>query len=309
MSKSDKINPKLGEELKAVLTSASFKKRHVLHAVIASFIFLVLWTPYRYLTPILISKGISIRSLDSLVKPLVKSGIVISCLRFLDRIPKNRYMQELGIRRKGLLKGIVYGAVTWLLYTLTLQCSTLYFVGGGAIHPRLRLTISDPIEYFLDLWYYILIVGLFEELLARGYILREFYKGIKLKFRGILSIIASGFLFSLFHLPIDVYVMKLGLVTILFHLLFSFSFSILAGYLFIRSGWHLASVIVLHGMMDVKPFFSLIPPNVQPPGTGKESVYEFFLSILVPIISIEGMHRGRGRADKFKNAFLAKIKA
>ncbi len=287
MSKKGEINPRSREETGETFLTTSLKNRHMLHAITASLMFMILWTPYRYLTPILVSKGISMRSLDSLVKPIVKSGTVIFCFKFLDKAPRNLYLKELGIKREGLLKGIFLGAIAWLIYTSTLQCFTLYFSTGGAFHPHLRLTISDFPAYLLNLGYYVLIVGFFEELLARGYVLREFYKGLQLRYRAFWSVLASGSIFSLFHMPIDIFLRKLAADQIAMHLVWTFLFSILAGYLFIRSNWQLAGITVLHGLIDVEPFFSLIPKNIT---TENETWVAFCLSILLPIAIIEGLY-------------------
>jgi len=268
------------------------RDRHCVHAIAASLMFMMLWTPYRYLTPILISKGISMRSLDSLVKPLVKSGIVIFCLKFLDKIPRNRCLKELGIKRENLFKEIFLGTITWFIYTLTLQLLTIHFSVEGAFHFHLRLTISDSSTYLLDLGYYVLIVGLFEELLARGYVLREFYKGLQLKYKAFWSILASGSLFSLFHVPIDIFLRKMTAGHIVTHMVWTFLFSILAGCLFIRSNWQLAGTAVLHGLMDVKPFFSLIPMDII---AGNGAWIAFYLSILLTIAIIEVFHLIAGK--------------
>gem|GEM_PF-2962049 len=274
------------------------ENRHVLHAIIASLAFMAVWTPYRYVTPILISKGISMREVDLFVKPLVKSGIVFLCLKFLDRIPKNLYLQELGIKRDGLFKGIFLGAFIWFLYTIVWQYAILCLSEGELFYPNLRIAISNPLEYLLNLSYYVLIVGLFEEMFARGYILKELCLGIGRKLSLIVAILASACLFSLFHLPIDIFVMRYGLIQIQYHLFFTFLFSILAGHLFIRSGWQISGVVVLHGLIDTSPFFSLISLDVKLQFMGRGSIIAYLLSFSISVLVIETLYRATKRKRK-----------
>ncbi len=290
MKEKDGKNRIIVKMYKRTIYNFDFRNRHILHAFIASIIFMMLWTPYRYLTPILVSKGVSITQLDSIVKPIVKLGIILFCLKFLDRVPRKRYLRNLGIKKESLLKGMVFGFLTWFLYTITLQYATFLFIEGRIFYPHPTLIVSDFSKYLLDLGYYLLIVGFFEELLARGYILKEFYKGIKGKHRVILSITASGILFSLFHLPIDVFVARLGKTQLISHFFFTFFFSVLAGHLFIRSGWQIASVSVLHGLIDVRPLFSLVPSKFQPIKATMESTIAFLLSISLSVFVIEGLY-------------------
>ena len=274
-------------------SSSRRKDDHLLHAIVASVVFMAIWTPYRYVTPFVISKGISILVLDSFVKPAVKIGIVFSCLRFLDEVPKGRYLEELGVKREGLVRGIILGTLSWFSYTSVWQYSALCVLRRRISFPSFRLTVHLS-EYFTELCFYILIVGFFEEILARGYIFRELYRGIKWKFNLISSLLVTGCIFSLFHVPIDVFVSRMGGGQLAFHLLFVFSFSILAGFLFFRSGWQIVSVTIFHGLMDTTPFFSLLPPDVQLGGAEGLTI-SYFLSFTTSALVIEIMHRAMGR--------------
>jgi membrane protease YdiL (CAAX protease family) len=273
--------------------SSISRENHLIHAAFASLIFMIVWTPYRFLTSILISKGISIRALDSLVKPVVKSGIVLLCLRFLDKIPRNQYLRELGIKRENLFNGLILGLLAWFLYTMTLQYVTLCLSADSLLLPSLKIMAWEPSKYLLDIAYFILIVGLFEEIFARGYILKEFLNGITGKFRLLIALLASGTLFSLFHFPIDIFVMEYGLDQLLLHSFFTLSFSVLAGVLFVRSGWQIASVVVLHGLMDVKPLFYLTSPGVRLDLVEEELLIAYLVSFSVPLLAIELIHRVR----------------
>ncbi|HIE23993.1 MAG TPA: CPBP family intramembrane metalloprotease [Candidatus Korarchaeota archaeon] len=273
--------------------SSIIGENHLIHAAIASLIFIIVWTPYRFLTSILISKGISIRVVDSLVKPAVKSGIVLFCLRFLDKIPRNQYLRELGMKRENLFKGLALGLLAWFLYTITLQYVKLCLSADGLLLPSLRIMAWEPSKYFLDMAYFVFIIGLFEEMFTRGYILKELFNGITGKFRLLIALLFSGALFSLFHFPIDIFVMKYALDQLLLHSLFTLSFSVLAGVLFVRSGWQIVGVVVLHGLMDAKPLFYLAHPEARFDLVGKELLIAYLVSFSAPLLAIELIHKVR----------------
>ncbi len=216
-------------------------------ATLLFLVFLVLWTPYRYLTGILGWRVLHYMGhlqfiTESIAKLTISFGLVYLFLK-----KYNDSWKDVGLKKENAFKSAALAIIG------SLSVMAAYLAMGGELRP-------EP----LGLIYLFLVVGPTEELVSRGYyfsiIMRDF--GGK---RGFLfASMFSSIYFSLGHVPIDIFVANYGMLTTFFHLSIAFLIGlILAGYYHI-GGDNLLGPSILHAMVDVcGAYIIFLNPKVQ----------------------------------------------
>ncbi len=194
--------------------------------------FILVWTPYRYVTGILGWSVLTSEPLplfvESVIKLVVSFGLVYLFLRrFRDS------WEDVGVSRRGMEESLSLAAL------------------GSAALISIHLAMGGEFALdFLGTLHLFLVVGPAEELVDRGYyfsMTASDFEG-KWRFWGAASL--SSLLFSISHLPIDILVARYGLGVIAVHLLSVFvAGMVLAAYYYF--GWNVAGPSLLHAVMDV----------------------------------------------------------
>lgn len=193
-------------------------------------VFMLIWAPYRYLTGVLgwrpLSTEPAVLLLESAVKLVVSFGIVYAFLR--------RYgdsWSAVGVTKRGLAESLSLAFIGSLCLIIT------YLLFGGRVDPELLGTI-----------HLFLVVGPAEELINRGYFF-SMPAGDSRKFRLPFAAILSSLFFSLSHLPIDLFVFKMSIPNVMFHLANVFPTGIILCCYF-YSGWNFAGSSLVHATID-----------------------------------------------------------
>ncbi len=194
--------------------------------------FLVIWTPYRYLTGILGWKVLASSPLqlltESVVKLIVSFGLVYIFLR-----KYGDSWRDIGVKSERTLESTALALTGSSLLVIT------YLAMGGEMRPK-------P----LGLLYLFSVVGPAEELMNRGYYFSMVMKDFNGREGFLVATFLSSLYFSLSHIPIDVLVSRYGAAGTSLHLLFAFLAGlILAGYYHL-GGDNLLGPSIVHAMMD-----------------------------------------------------------
>lgn len=192
--------------------------------------FILIWTPYRFLTGALGWKAFSLSPLQLLIESVVKLSVSFGLVYVFLRYYGDSW-KDVGLSGRGFWESLVLGSVgsLWLM--------SFYLAAGG----RIEAELLGALHLFL-------VVGPAEELLSRGYyfsmIVRDF------RHRGLaIGALLSSFLFALSHLPIDLFVAKQDISGIALHLISVF----LSGIIFCSyyyTGWNLVGPSILHASVD-----------------------------------------------------------
>ncbi len=194
--------------------------------------FILIWTPYRYVTGMLGWGVLTPEPLpllvESVVKLAVSFGLVYLFLRWFDDS-----WEDVGVSRRGIEESLSLAALG------SVSLLSIHLAMGG----KPDLNLLGTLHLFL-------VVGPAEELVDRGYyfsMMASDYEG-RWKFWTAASL--SSLLFALSHLPIDLLVAKYGLREVSLHLLSVFAAGmVLAAYYYF--GWNIAGPSMLHAVMDV----------------------------------------------------------
>ena len=195
-------------------------------------VFILIWTPYRYVTGMLGWGVLTPEPLPLLVESVVKLAVSFGLVYlFLRRFGDS--WEDVGISRRGIGESVSLAALGSLILLL------VHLAMGG----KPNLNLLGTLHLFL-------VVGPAEELVDRGYYFSMTASdlGGRWRFWGAASI--SSLLFALSHLPIDLLVAKYGPGDVAMHLLsVFFAGMVLAGYYYF--GWNVAGPSILHAVMDV----------------------------------------------------------
>jgi len=161
---------------------------------------------------------------DMVVKPSVTLAVIALSARVFKLGSIRGVLAKIGLKLKAIPPGVAIGTLAHLLYNATAIALKLAADWSGDV--RIELSISH--YSVLNMAYMLAVVGVFEELLDRGFIQTNIAVSARRKagiLGLILSIVATGFFFSLLHIPIDVFVRKLPPYAIATHLGYTFSFA------------------------------------------------------------------------------------
>ncbi len=194
--------------------------------------FILIWTPYRYVTGMLGWGVLTPESLPLLVESVVKLVVSFGLVYlFLRRFGDS--WEDVGISRRGIGESISLAVLGSLILL------SVHLAMGG--EPRLNL---------LGTFHLFLVVGPAEELVDRGYYFSMVASDLGGRWRFWRAASISSLLFALSHLPIDLLVAKYGPWDVAMHLLsVFFAGMVLAGYYYF--GWNITGPSILHAVMDV----------------------------------------------------------
>ena len=194
--------------------------------------FILIWTPYRYITGILGWGVLTPEPLplfvESVVKLVVSFGLVYLFLRrFGDS------WEDVGVSTRGLRESLSLAALG------SVALLSIHLAMGG-----------EPALDFLGTLHLFLVVGPAEELVDRGYYFSMTASDFEGRGKFWVAASVSSLLFALSHLPIDLLVARYGSEVVAMHLLSVFvAGMVLAAYYYF--GWNLAGPSLLHAVMDV----------------------------------------------------------
>ena len=206
-------------------------------------VFVVVWTPYRFLTGMLGWKVIPHQPIPVIVESLAKILIIPGLVYlFLRRFGDS--WSDVGVSGRGLRKSV------FLALLGSLALISVYLALGSPVRP-------DP----LVVGYLFLAVGPTEELMNRGYYFSMIYRDCGSEFWT--AAVLSSLIFSLAHLPIDLLVAGYGPAMTFLHLTFAFLAGILLS-AYYRMGWNIAGPSLLHAAMDTcNTYFRFSSPQLQ----------------------------------------------
>jgi len=218
-------------------------------AFLALALFSAIWAPYRLLSGAIASRFSyhALMYVDMVVKPSVTLAVIALSARVFKLGSIRGVLAKIGLKLKAIPPGVAIGTLAHLLYNATAIALKLAADWSGDV--RIELSISH--YSVLNMAYMLAVVGVFEELLDRGFIQTNIAVSARRKagiLGLILSIVATGFFFSLLHIPIDVFVRKLPPYAIATHLGYTFSFSLAAGSLYFATDLNIIACAVMHGL-------------------------------------------------------------
>lgn len=194
--------------------------------------FILVWTPYRYMTGMLGWGVLTSQPLPLLVESLAKLTVSFGLVYlFLRRFGDS--WEDVGVSRRGMVESIA------LALPGSLALLSTYLAMGGAPNP-------DP----LGTLHLFLVVGPAEELVDRGYYFSMIAADYRGRWRFWFAASISSLLFALSHLPIDLLVLRYGSTEVVMHLLAVFMAGmVLAAYYYF--GWNIVGPSIVHAVMDV----------------------------------------------------------
>jgi membrane protease YdiL (CAAX protease family) len=156
--------------------------------------------------------------------------------------------EKLPLRTLGLTnlkQGVLVLVLVWSFSQLIIISINLIL--GQAIEFNMIWSKWEPTYIFGFLIAMIIGTAFFEEIAFRGYLLPQFYFLIKKRQRIIWAIVCSSLLFSLFHVPSLLFIVKLSLPSMLSRLLMLFIVGLISCFAYLRTG-NIFVLIAIHAL-------------------------------------------------------------
>ena len=204
-------------------------------SIIALVFYTVLLFSYLALGILYVKKGVYFGIYVNLFLTLICIGIVLL---------RKQKLSTIGLTLKNMKKSVLWGLIFG---------GVILFV--KIIPPVLagrKLTGLNEILY--NGFYYFIVIAFVEEIVFRGYLQTRLYGIIK---SDVLAVVIGGLLFSVMHIPFQMYNQNVGLLVYLkkncLSLLLVFLWHIVFNFLY-RKNNSLAAPTIMHGIMDFSSY-------------------------------------------------------
>ncbi|MDK2464975.1 MAG: type II CAAX endopeptidase family protein [Candidatus Korarchaeota archaeon] len=218
------------------------RPKHWRHALGLYLAHMATWTPYRYLTGVYVGPGVWLYLLDIPVKLAGIFGLTVLFARAFD----GGGLSYLRLTRRGASRaaavGVIGAAASWVVEEVLVPSA---FSGW----PGLSLVGLDW-AWVAYAAYVLGVVGLSEEAMDRGYIYLELKRDLAGRRGAVIAAVVSAALFSVSHLPIDVFVHGLSPLEAAWHLYTVFGFGLLMC-LYLEATDNLWGPVAMHSSWDL----------------------------------------------------------
>ena len=220
----------------------SSRLKHWRHALGLYFVHMATWTPYRYLTGVYVGPGVWLYLVDIPAKLVGIFGLTLLFARAFD----GGGLSYLRLTRRGAPRAVAVGVIGAAGSGMVGEVLVPSALSGW---PGLSLAGLDW-TWVAYAAYVLGVVGLSEEAMDRGYIYLELKRDLAGRRGAVVAAIVSAALFSLSHLPIDVFVHRLPPMEAAWHLYTVFGFGLLMC-LYLEATDNLWGPVAMHSSWDL----------------------------------------------------------